>query len=156
MFSADRQVGDARAASGPGPLTMNWSHIRRLSIVMRSLEDALLEMEGALEPNSEAPRRVMTVFEEDISESAKPAIRTKIEEIRTEIRDAKDCYALHADTSSNRLRFSTRLSILAIDVTECRPQYMRGYGQVPQDEQSALDERMSRLEALLNDLNKLL
>jgi len=153
---ATTSAPEQRKAPGPGSTTMNWSHIRRLSIVMRLLEDALLEMESALESASEAPGRVMTVFEQDISESAKPAIRTKIEELRAEIRDAKNCYDLHADTSSNRRRFSTRLSILAIDGTECRPQHMRGYGQVPQDERSALDERMSRLEALLNDLSKLL
>jgi hypothetical protein len=123
---------------------------------MRALEDALLEIESALEPAPKAPTRLMTIPEEDISESAKPAIRTKIEELRTEIRDAKNCYALSADSSSNRRRFSTMLSILAIDVTECRPKYMRGYGQVPQAEQSALDERMSRFEALMEELNRLL
>ena len=122
---------------------------------MRAVEDAVIEIERALEPVSEAPRRVMTTYEDDISKSARHAIWAKLEEIRAEIHDAKDCYDLYADTVSNRRRLSTKLLILAIDLTECRPAYMRGYGEVPDEEREPLDERMSQLEALLDNLNKL-
>lgn len=123
---------------------------------MRALEDALLEIESALNPASKVPARAMSEYQDDIPESAKDAIRKKLEEIRKEIGDARDCYGLYADAISNRRRLSTRLSILAIDLTECRPQYLRGYGEVPDEEQGPLDERMSRLEAMLSALNRLL
>jgi hypothetical protein len=135
---------------------VNWSHIRRLSIVMRALEDAVVEIECALEPRSEGPRRVMTTHEDDIPNSARRAILAKLEEIRAEIQDTKDSYDLYADTISNRRRFSTRLSMLAIDVTECRPGYLRSYGEVPVEEREPLDERMSRLEAMINALDGLI
>lgn len=122
---------------------------------MRAVEDAVIEIESALEPASKAPQRVMTEYQNDLSESAKFAMRKKLEEIRAAIRGAKDRYDLNAETVSNRRRLSTKLSILAIDVTECRAEYMGGYGEVPNDEREPLDQRMLRLEVLLSDLNKL-
>jgi hypothetical protein len=123
---------------------------------MRAVEDAVIEIERALEPTSKAPRRVMTEYQNDLPDSASCAIRATIDEIRAGIEDAKDCYDLYVDTVSNRRRLSTRLLVLAIDLTECRPEYMRGYGEVPDEERESLDERISRLEALINALNELI
>lgn len=134
---------------------MNYSHTLRLSIVMRAVEDAVIEIERALEPASKAPERVMTDYQNDLPESARFEMRRKLEEIRKEIRDAKDRYGLNVETVSNRRRLSTKLSILEIDLTECRPEYMRGYGEVPDEERETLDQGMLRLEALLSDLNNL-
>lgn len=134
---------------------MNYSHTLRLSIVIRAVEDAVIEIERALEPASKAPERVMTDYQNDLPESARFEMRRKLEEIRKEIRDAKDRYGLNVETVSNRRRLSTKLSILEIDLTECRPEYMRGYGEVPDEERETLDQGMLRLEALLSDLNNL-
>lgn len=134
---------------------MNYSHTLRLSIVIRAVEDAVIEIERALEPASKAPERVMTDYQNDLPESARFEMRRKLEEIHKEIQDAKDRYGLNVETVSNRRRFSTKLSILEIDLTECRPEYMRGYGEVPDEERETLDQGMLRLEALLSDLNKL-
>ena len=76
--------------------------------------------------------------------------------MRDEIRDAKDYYGLYSDTISNRRRLSTKLSVLAIDLTECRSEHLRGYGAVPDEERGPRDERMSRLEAGVNEVNGLL
>jgi hypothetical protein len=135
---------------------MNWSHLRRLSIVMRALEDAMLEIETSLDPDARAANRVMTVYEDGISESAKGEVRTRLDAIRAEIRATKDRYDLLAETISNRRRFSTKLFILAIDLTECRPQYLRAYGDVPDEEKAALNDRISKLETLISDLNNLI
>ncbi|MBF6558788.1 MAG: hypothetical protein IVW56_00760 [Candidatus Binataceae bacterium] len=124
--------------------------------MMRAVEDAVIEIERALDPAAQAPRRVMTEYQNDLPDSARCAMRAKLGEIRAEIQDAKDCYDLYADTVSNRRRLSTKLSILAIDLTDCRPAYMRGYGEVPDEERQPLDERMSRLEAMVNALNRML
>jgi hypothetical protein len=121
---------------------------------MRALEDAVVEIECALEPAAKAPLRLMSTYEDDIPASARYAIQAKLAEIHAEIRDAKDSYDLSTDAISNRRRFSAKLSILAIDVTECRPEYLRAYGEVPDKEKTALSERMSRLESLVTHLNK--
>lgn len=134
---------------------MNWSHIRRLSIVMRALEDAAIEIEGTLETR-DGHKRLMTTFEDDIADSAKPIIIDKLRQIRSAIQDLKSYYGLDTDTVSNRRRISTKLVILAIDLTECLSQYLRSYGEVPKTEQALLDDRISRLEALVNEVNGLL
>lgn len=133
---------------------MNYSHTQRLSTVMRAVEDAVIEIERALEPASQAPRRVMTEYHSELSETARRAMRKKVEEIRAAIQDAKDCYDLNFETVSNRRRLSTKLSVLAIDLTECRPEYMHGYRDVADDEREPLDQGMLRLEALISALNK--
>ncbi len=50
---------------------MRESHLRRLSITMRALEDALLAVEAAL---SASPNLLMTVYEDDLPKRARPAI----------------------------------------------------------------------------------
>jgi hypothetical protein len=57
--------------------------------------------------------------------------------------------------SKENPRLSARLTVLAIDLTECRPEYLRAHGEVPNEEREPLDERMSRLEAIVNELNDL-
>ncbi len=116
----------------------------------------MVEVEKSLNSASQAPDRVMTAYEDDIPESARPGIEAKTREIRNEIRDAKDHYRLERDTVSNRRRLSAKLLILGVDLTECRPQYLRSYGEVPDDQARALDERMSRLEAMVDSLIRLL
>ncbi|MGB8411852.1 MAG: hypothetical protein WCE23_03405 [Candidatus Binatus sp.] len=123
---------------------------------MRALEDAAIEIERALEPAGGTPVRLMTMFKDDIADSVKPIIVGKLEQIRSGIRDLKSYYDLDSDTVSNRRHISTKLAILAIDLTECRAQYLRGYGEVPEEEKALLDDRVSRLEALVNDIDRLL
>jgi len=134
---------------------MNWSHIRRISIVMRALEDATIEIEGAFQTRGRRAR-LLTRLVDDIDNSVKPIIVGKMGEIRSEIRDLKSYYDLESITVSSRRHISTKMAILAIDLTECLSQYLRSYGEVPEAEQAVLDERVSRLESLVNDVNRLI
>jgi signal recognition particle subunit SEC65 len=140
----------------PGLIAVNWSHLRRLSIVMRALEDATIEVRNALNPASQVCDRVMTEYEDDIPVATRPAIEAKLQEIQREIREARNRYGLYTDIVSNRRRLSTKLLILAVDLTECRARYMGRYGEVPDEEAEALDEQVSRLEAMINSLIRLL
>jgi hypothetical protein len=134
---------------------MNWSHIIRLSIVMRALEDATIEIESALKTRS-GDTRLLTTVEDDIAQSEKPLIVAKLCAIRSRIEDLKVHYDLESITISRRRLVSTKLSILAIDLTECLSQYLGSYGEVPEEERVPLDERVSRLEDLVNEMNGLL
>jgi hypothetical protein len=133
---------------------MNWSHIRRISIVIRALEDATFEIEGAFETCGER-KRLLTTFEDDIADSVKPIIVAKLGQIRSQIQDLKIYYDLESITVSSRRHVSTKLAILAIDLTECLSQYLRSYGEVPEAEKAMLDERVSQLEALVNEVSRL-
>jgi hypothetical protein len=135
-------------------MTMNWSHIRRISIVMRALEDATIEIEGAFETRGDHTR-LLTTLEDDIDDSVKPAIVDKLGQIRSGIRDLKSYYDLESIAVSSRRHISTKLAILGIDLTECLSRYLRGYGEVPEAERAALDERVSNLEGLVNEVSRL-
>jgi len=131
---------------------MTDSHLRRLSITMRALEDALLEIEAAL---SDPPDLLMTRYKDDVPRSARPAIQEHIQRLRKEIRIVKDRYRLDPEIISNSGRISAKLSLLSIDLTEATSRYMRAYGEVPKDEQAELDDRVGGVISLLNDVNKL-
>ena len=122
---------------------------------MRALEDATIEIEGALKSRGAHPR-LLTTFEDDIADSEKPIIVAKLCELRSRIEDLKAHYDLESITISKRRYISTKLAILAIDLTECLSQHLRSYGEVPELEKAPLDERVSELEALVNEVNNLL
>ena len=122
---------------------------------MRALEDATIEIEGAFQTRGRRAR-LLTRLVDDIDDSVKPIIVGKMGEIRSEIRDLKSYYDLESITVSSRRHISTKMAILAIDLTECLSQYLRSYGEVPEAEQAVLDERVSRLESLVNEVNRLI
>jgi hypothetical protein len=122
---------------------------------MRALEDATIEIEGAFQTRGRRAR-LLTRLVDDIDNSVKPIIVGKMGEIRSEIRDLKSYYDLESITVSSRRHISTKMAILAIDLTECLSQYLRSYGEVPEAEQAVLDERVSRLESLVNEVNRLI
>jgi hypothetical protein len=131
---------------------MRDSHLRRLSITMRALEDALVHIEAAL---SGTPNLLMTVYEDDLPQSARPAIREHIQRLREEICVVKDRYGLESEVISNRRRISTKLTILSIDLTEATSRYLRAYGEVPKDEQGALDHQINKIISFVEEMNKL-
>ncbi len=122
---------------------------------MRALEDATIEIEGAFKTRG-GRTRLLTTLEDDIADSVKPMVVAKLGQIRSQIRDLKSYYNLESITVSSRRHVSTKLSILAIDLTECLSQYLRSYGEVPEAEQALLDEQVLRLESLVNDVSKLI
>jgi hypothetical protein len=122
---------------------------------MRALEDATIEIEGAFKTCGDRTR-LLTTLEDDIDDSVKPIIVGKLGQIRSQIRDLKSYYDLESITVSSRRHISTKLSILAIDLTECLSRYLRSYGEVPEAEKATLDERVSRLEAMVNEVNRLI
>jgi len=121
---------------------------------MRALEDATIEIESAFKTRGDHTR-LLTTFEDDIADSVKPTIVAKLGQIRSQIKDLKSYYELESIAVSSRRHISTKLSILAIDLTECLSQYLRGYGEVPEAERAALDERVSSLEGLVNEVSRL-
>lgn len=132
---------------------MTESHLRRLSVTMRAVEEALLAVEAAL---ACAPDVVMNDYEDDIPPPMRPAIRELIQQLRREIQTVKDHYGLDPQAISNRRRVSTKLSLLSIDLTEATSRYMRGFGEVPKHEQRALDDQIDKMISLVDGLNKLI
>jgi uncharacterized protein involved in exopolysaccharide biosynthesis len=132
---------------------MTESHLRRLAVTMRALEDALLEIEAAFD---EPPETAMTTYENDVPHTALPAVRERIEQLREEIGGVKGRYGLDPQIISNRRRITAKLTLLSIDLTEATSSYMRAYGEVPREEQGELDDRILKLIAIVDDLNAII
>jgi hypothetical protein len=88
---------------------------------MRALEDGLDEIEVTL---TEHRQRAMTVFEDDIPASARPAMLETIRRLSSEIGKVKRRYGLEPQVVSNRKRFTAKLSALSIDLIEATSKYM--------------------------------
>jgi hypothetical protein len=132
---------------------MTESHLRRLSVSMRALEDALLEIGAALAPG---PDLLMTTYENDIPEAPRPEIEQRIRRLREEIRAVKDSYGLNSQVISNRNRVSAKLAIVSVDLAEATSRHMRAYGEIPQHEQAPLDNRIGAIIAIVESISKLL
>lgn len=132
---------------------MTESHLRRLAVTMRQLEDALLDIESALD---EPIALAMTVYEDDVPHSVRAPIRERIGQLRDEICAMKQRYVLEEQIISNRRRISTKLTLLSIDLTEATSPYMRAYGEVPKEEQRPLDDAIVKLIAIVDGLNTLI
>lgn len=124
--------------------------------MMRALEEAVLETERALDSPSNDLAYLMAEHVDDITVSAKPAIRAKLREIRTGIREMKERYGLRAQSLSTRRQLLARLSVVAVELAECTPGRLRGLGEVPKGQHEPLDELISRLEKMVNDLKRLI
>ncbi len=124
--------------------------------MLRALEDAVAEIETAVGAATNVPTRIMSTYTDIVPESVSGAIRDNIAEIRDAIKDAKDHYGLSSRTVSIQRHLSSKLLILAIDLTECTSARLRSYGDVPNEEKGPLDERMLRLEAMVNEVRRLL
>jgi hypothetical protein len=128
---------------------MTESHLRRLSIAMRALEDTLLDMEAAL---AEPPALAMTIYEDDVPRSARAAIRERIGRLWDEIGVVKARYSLSPQIISNRRRILAKLSTVSVGLTEVTSRYMRAYGAVPREEQGSLDDQVVKLIDIVNEL----
>jgi hypothetical protein len=130
---------------------MTESHLRHLAVVLRALEEAMLEIEDALKG---VPEGDMSIYEDDIPQAARPAIRDHIEKIRDQIRTFKETYGLAPQLVSNRGRVWAKLLLLSIDLTETTSRHLRAYGEIPEEEQEPLDDRLANMIALVESLKK--
>jgi hypothetical protein len=144
---------NANGGLSEGSVGLTEPHLRRLSVTMRALEDALFDIETAL---AERAERSMTIYEDDVPGSIHVLIREQLARLRREIGAVKEHYRLEPQIVSNRRLISVKLSLLSIDLTEATSRYMRGFGEVPADEQGPLDNRIMKLISILDELNAIL
>jgi hypothetical protein len=131
---------------------MTGSQLRRLAATMRALEDGLDEIELAL---TEYRERAMTVFENDIPTTARPAMLETIRRLSAEIGKVKRRYGLEPQVVSNRKRFMAKLSALSIDLIEATSKYMKAYGEVSEEEKGPLDFQIAAMIGLVEELESL-
>jgi len=129
---------------------MTEAHLRRLSVTLRTLENALLDVEATL---ADPPVLAMTIYEDDVARGLRAPIRGRLRQLHDEILVMKRRYALAPQMVSNRRRISARLSLQSINLTEATSRHMRAYGEMTADEQGLLDDQVMKLIDLVEELN---
>ena len=132
---------------------MNESQERHLSVIMRGLEDVLLDIERTF---TGPPDLIMTVCQDDPPLALDPEVRERIRSIRKEIRVIKERYGLHVQIVSNRHRIWTELAAKSVELTEALAKHMRAYGELSIDDGRALDERIGNMIELVEGLKELI
>ncbi len=133
---------------------MTESHLRRLNVIMRALEEGLREIESTLVSEPSDP--ILSVDENDVAPERYGAIRDSIARIRGEIIAVKERYGLHPEVISARRRFTAKLTLLSIDLTEGTSRHLRAYGEVPEAERDPLDEQIIRMRSMVDELNRII
>jgi hypothetical protein len=133
---------------------MTESHLRRLTVIMRGLEEGLDQLESALVAEPRDP--ILRLFENDITPESHPSIRDLIARLRNQLVAVKQTYGLAPEVVSARRLFTTKLTLLSIDLTEATSRYLRAYGEVPKVERAPLDEQITMMRAMVEELNKVI
>jgi hypothetical protein len=111
--------------------SLNSNHERRLSVTCRHIDKLLAEMEGSL--NISASKLAFPHYSSDLSPAQRRVIEDYIGRIRAQLVRVLDGQGIErpaADIPVSRSLHS-HLTFVDIAAEELKPEYMRGYGEVP-------------------------
>ncbi len=129
------------------------AHERRISVTCRYIDKLLDEMESALDVF--ASRRAFPQYAMDLSNAQKQEIERYIGRIREHLVRLLDHQAIErpaADIPVSR-SLHANLTFMHIAIEELRPQYMRGYGEVPVAVATELNSATTALQRLIRELD---
>lgn len=134
--------------------SLNANHERRLSVTCRHIDKLLSEMEGAL--NASASKLAFPQYVADIAPAQRRVIEDYITRIRAQLVRVLDGQGIErpgADIPVSRSLHAV-LTFIDIAVEELKPEYMRGYGQVPAAAAVELNGIAGELRGLVNQLDQ--
>ena len=134
--------------------SLNPNHVRRLRVTCRHIDKLLSDMEGAL--NASASRVAFPQYVSDIAPAQRRIIEDYITRIRAQLVRVLDGQAIErpaADIPVSRSLHAV-LTFIDIAVEELKPEYMRGYGEVPAAAATELNGIAGELRGLVNQLNQ--
>ncbi len=136
-------------------LPLNEPQVRRLSVILTALEQALRELRSsALHP---ADSSLLTDYEDPVDPALAEPLLRQISQVETMVgRMARDLDLPKSRTSILR-RHLASLQLLSIDLDTTRPSAgLKGYGQVAPATARYLEEVIPKLEALVDEIVRLL
>lgn len=135
-----------------GSNSLNSNHARRLSVSCRHIDKLLAEMESAL--NISTSKLAFPQYVPDLSPAQRRVIEDYIGRIRAQLvrmLDGQGIERLPADIPVSRSLHS-HLTFVDIAVEELKPEYMRGYGEVPPAAAVELNGIAGELQGLVRQL----
>lgn len=139
--------------AGESPNSLNSNHERRLTVTCRHIDKLLADMESTL--NVSASKLAFPQYAADLSPAQKRVIGDYIARIRAQlirVLDGQDIERPPADIPVSRSLHAT-LTFVDIAVEELKPEYMRGYGEVPPAAAIELNGIAGELQGLVRQLD---
>lgn len=136
--------------------SLNSNHERRLSVTCRHIDKLLAEMESAL--NVSASKLAFPQYAPDLSPAQRRVIEDYIGRIRSQLVRVLDGQSIErppADIPVSRSLHSY-LTFVDIATEELKPEYMRGYGEVPPAAAVELNGIAGELQGLVRQLDQYL
>ena len=136
--------------------SLNSNHERRLSVTCRYIDKLLADMESILSISSS--KLAFPQYTSDLTSAQRRVIEDYITRIRAQlirVLDGQHIERPPADIPVARSLHST-LTFVDITVEELRPEYMRGYGEVPPQAAVELNSIAGELQGLVRELDQYL
>jgi GTP-binding protein EngB required for normal cell division len=134
--------------------SLNANHVRRLSVTCRYLDKLLADMEAAL--NISTSKLAFPQYVRDVAPAQQRVIEDYIVRIRAQLMRVLDGQGIErpaADIPVSRALHSL-LTFIDIAVEELKPEYMRGYGEIPPSAAVELNGIAGELRGLVNQLDR--
>jgi|SRR5579872_1977588 hypothetical protein len=134
--------------------SLNPNHERRLSVTCRYIDRLLADVETSL--NISASKLAFPQYVSDLSASQRRVIEDYISQIRSQLVQILDGQGIErppADIPVSRL-LHANLAFIDIAAEELKPQYMRGYGEVPASAAVELNGIAVELQGLVRQLDR--
>ena len=134
--------------------SLNANHERRLSVTCRHIDKLLSDMEGAL--NASASRMAFPQYVSDIAPAQRRVIEDYITRIRAQLVRVLDGQHIERPVADIPVSRSLHAVLTFIDIAaeELKPEYMRGYGEVPAAAAVELNGIAGELRGLVNQLDQ--
>lgn len=134
--------------------SLNANHARRLSVTCRYIDKLLSDMEGAL--NASTSRQAFPQYVPDIAPAQRRVIEDYITRIRGQLVRVLDGQGIERPVADIPVSRSLHAVLIFIDIAveELKPEYMRGYGQVPAAAAVELNGIAGELRGLVNQLDQ--
>jgi GTP-binding protein EngB required for normal cell division len=133
--------------------SLNSNHERRLSVTCRYIDKLLADMENILSVSSS--RLAFPQYTPDLTSAQRRVVEDYIGRIRAQlirVLDGQNIERPSADIPVGRSLHST-LTFVDIAVEELKPEYMRGYGEVPPQAAVELNGIAGELQGLVRQLD---
>jgi hypothetical protein len=136
--------------------SLNSNHERRLSVTCRHIDKLLAEMESAL--NVSTSNLAFPQYVPDLTPAQRREIEDYIGRIRAGLVDVLDGQGIERPPADIPVSRSLRSYLTFIDIAaeELKPEYMRGYGEVPPEAALELTGIAAELLGLIRQLDQYL
>jgi len=136
--------------------SLNSNHARRLSVTCRHIDKLLAEMENALSISTS--KLAFPQYAPDVGPAQRRVIEDYISRIRAQlvrVLDGQDIERPPADIPVSRT-LHVNLTFVDIAAEELKPEYMRGYGEIPPAAATELSGIAGELQSLVKQLDRYL